>query len=142
MLVNRDDYHFASLRVPFCVAGSDSPSTPTQLTCRRQFPKHASDRTRWLLSPGAGPAGPEHWQVESAFPRQLDPPGRGSQLTGDCHPPNWGESPEEFSKLLERLFRHSPPTALIVDETARHILGVIIRTGPKRPDFMSGGILS
>jgi hypothetical protein len=31
--VNRAYCHFASIFVPFCVAESDSPSTPTQITC-------------------------------------------------------------------------------------------------------------
>ena len=41
--------------------------------------------------------------------------------TGDFNLPDWEETPEGFSKLLERLFRHSPPTALILDETRRYI---------------------
>ncbi len=41
--------------------------------------------------------------------------------TGDYHLPEWEESPAGFSKLLASLFRHSPPTALIIDEAARYI---------------------
>ena len=42
-------------------------------------------------------------------------------VTGDYNLPDWEETPEGFSKLLERLFLHSPPTALIVDEASRYI---------------------
>ena len=41
--------------------------------------------------------------------------------TSDYHLPGWEESPEGFSKLLERLFLFAPPTAMIVDEAARYI---------------------
>lgn len=35
---------------------------------------------------------------------------------GPYHLPDWEESPAGFHECLERLFRHSPPTALILDE--------------------------
>jgi LacI family transcriptional regulator len=41
--------------------------------------------------------------------------------TGEYHLPDWEETPEGFGQLLERLFLHSAPTALIVDESARYI---------------------
>lgn len=44
--------------------------------------------------------------------------------TGDYHLPDWEESPAGFSKLLERCFHTTPPTALIIDETARYIAAV------------------
>ena len=40
--------------------------------------------------------------------------------TGDYHLPGWEETPAGFSKLLESLFKITPPTALIIDETARY----------------------
>ena len=43
--------------------------------------------------------------------------------TGDYHLPDWEENSEGLSKLLNRLFQHSPPTALIIDEAA-HYIGV------------------
>ena len=37
-------------------------------------------------------------------------------VTGNYNLPDWEESPEGFTALLKSLFRHTPPTALIVDE--------------------------
>lgn len=39
----------------------------------------------------------------------------------DWNLPDWEESPEGFAELLENLFRTSPPTAMIIDETSRYI---------------------
>ena len=41
--------------------------------------------------------------------------------TGSYNLPDWEETPEGFNALLERLFRTSPPTALIIDETQKLI---------------------
>ena len=41
--------------------------------------------------------------------------------TGDYNLPDWEETPEGFSRLLTNLFRHTPPTALIIDETCLYI---------------------
>jgi DNA-binding LacI/PurR family transcriptional regulator len=68
-------------------------------------------------------------------PRRKPTPGRAEQAfldelaahgiaTGDYHLPDWEETPEGFSALLETLFRTTPPTALIVDETPRVIAAV------------------
>lgn len=37
MLLNQHDYHFASIFVPFCGAGSDLLSTPTQTLAGASF---------------------------------------------------------------------------------------------------------
>ena len=37
--------------------------------------------------------------------------------TGDFNLPNWEDSKDGFQKLLDELFRVTPPTALLVDET-------------------------
>jgi LacI family transcriptional regulator len=55
---------------------------------------------------------------ERAFMEELTNHG---VVTGEYNLPDWHETPEGFGRLLERLFRHSPPTALIVDESARYI---------------------
>ena len=39
--------------------------------------------------------------------------------TGPYNLPDWEETPKGFHHLLETLFRHTPPTALIIDETPR-----------------------
>jgi DNA-binding Lrp family transcriptional regulator len=36
--------------------------------------------------------------------------------TGPYNLPDWGDSPKEFRQILDSLFRHTPPTALIVDQ--------------------------
>jgi DNA-binding LacI/PurR family transcriptional regulator len=37
---------------------------------------------------------------------------------GPYHLPDWEETPAGYSKLLESLFLHTPPTAMIIDEVA------------------------
>jgi DNA-binding LacI/PurR family transcriptional regulator len=60
-------------------------------------------------------------------------------VTSEYNLPKWEETPEGFFKLLERLFRHSPPTALIVDEAARFIAAAqfLARLGIKVPEHVS-----
>jgi len=53
---------------------------------------------------------------ERAFLKELKEHG---VLTGDYNLPDWEETPKGFHQLLETLFQHTPPTALIVDETPR-----------------------
>ena len=55
---------------------------------------------------------------ESAF---LDELAAHGVVTGDYNLPAWEETPKGLCDLLERLFLYSPPTALIVDESARYI---------------------
>ena len=61
---------------------------------------------------------PTPGSCEQAFLDELS--GHGI-VTGDYHLPNWEETPSGLSKLLENYFTHSPPTALIVNETACYI---------------------
>jgi DNA-binding LacI/PurR family transcriptional regulator len=42
-------------------------------------------------------------------------------VTGPYNLPDWEETPEGFNALLESLFRTTPPTALIIDETQKLI---------------------
>ncbi|MCF7732423.1 MAG: substrate-binding domain-containing protein [Akkermansiaceae bacterium] len=39
-------------------------------------------------------------------------------VTGDYHLPDWEETPAGLTVLLESLFRHTPPTALMLDEAS------------------------
>jgi DNA-binding LacI/PurR family transcriptional regulator len=41
--------------------------------------------------------------------------------TSGYHLPDWEETPEGFHQLLTSLFRHTPPTALIIDESPRFV---------------------
>ncbi len=58
---------------------------------------------------------------ERAFLEEL---GAHGVLTGDYHLPDWEETPEGFSRLLENLFKTTPPSALIIDETPRFFAAV------------------
>jgi len=59
--------------------------------------------------------------------------------TNEYNLPKWEETPAGFYKLLENLFLYSPPTALIVDETARFIatMEFLSRRGIKVPEQVS-----
>jgi DNA-binding LacI/PurR family transcriptional regulator len=53
--------------------------------------------------------------------------------------PEWDESPAGFERLMESLFRTTPPTAVIVDETCWFIaaLGFLVRRGLRVPEQVS-----
>jgi DNA-binding LacI/PurR family transcriptional regulator len=53
--------------------------------------------------------------------------------------PNWGDTPEEFHHMIDSLFRHTPPTALIIDEVALFFatLQHLARIGIVAPDHIS-----
>ena len=65
--------------------------------------------------------------------------------TGPYNLPDWEETPEGFNALLENLFRTTPPTALIIDESqkliaamqflARHHIDVPGQVSLVSPDF-------
>ena len=71
-----------------------------------------SSRSRRIPVPG---------NVEQAF---LDELANHGIATGTYHLPDWEETPEGFFSLLETLFRHTPPTALIIEQTPRVIAAV------------------
>jgi DNA-binding LacI/PurR family transcriptional regulator len=53
--------------------------------------------------------------------------------------PGWEESPAGFEQLIDSLFRTTPPTAVIVDETCWFIaaLGFLVRRGIRVPEQVS-----
>jgi DNA-binding LacI/PurR family transcriptional regulator len=53
-------------------------------------------------------------QFEQMFLSQLQEHGI---LTGNFNLPDWGDSPQELQRVLTSLFLHTPPTALIIDDT-------------------------
>ena len=59
--------------------------------------------------------------------------------TGDYNLPEWEASPAGLERLLESLFLHTPPTALIVDEATRYIatLDFFARRGIQVPRHVS-----
>jgi DNA-binding LacI/PurR family transcriptional regulator len=57
-------------------------------------------------------------KTEQAF---LDELALHGVFAGDFNLPSWEETPEGFHQLLESLFRLTPPTAMIISETAQFI---------------------
>jgi DNA-binding LacI/PurR family transcriptional regulator len=79
---------------------------------------------------------PTPGEVERAFLHELVAHGIP---TGDFNLPDWKETPEGFSDLLENLFRATPPTALIIEEEPRLLaaMAFLLRKGIKVPDQVS-----
>lgn len=73
---------------------------------------------------------------ERAFLEELEAHG---VATGDYNLPNWEETPAGFFRLLDGLFQHTPPTALIVDEPPRCIATITFlgRRSIKVPEQVS-----
>lgn len=79
---------------------------------------------------------PSPGNVEQAFLDELSAHGI---KTGDYHLPDWEETPDGYASLLESLFSHTPPTALIIDETPRVIaaMGFLARRHILVPEQVS-----
>lgn len=79
---------------------------------------------------------PTPGKVERAFLHELVAHGIP---TGDFNLPDWKETPEGFTALLENLFRATPPTALIIQEEPRLLaaMAFLLRKGIKVPDQVS-----
>lgn len=75
-------------------------------------------------------------RVEQAFLAELAAHGIP---TSDFNLPEWEETPAGFSALLTELFRHTPPTALIIEETPRFVATsqFLARRGIMVPDQVS-----
>jgi DNA-binding LacI/PurR family transcriptional regulator len=61
---------------------------------------------------------PEPGAIEVAFLAELNAHGIP---TGAYNLPDWEETPVGFSAMLERVFHHTPPTALIIYEVAHYL---------------------
>ncbi len=59
--------------------------------------------------------------------------------TGPYNLPDWGDSPGEFSRILDSLFAHTPPSALIVDQPSLYVavLQHLSQLGIAAPDDVS-----
>jgi DNA-binding LacI/PurR family transcriptional regulator len=59
--------------------------------------------------------------------------------TGVYNLPDWEENSEGFNRLMESLFKTTPPTALIIDETCWFIaaLAFLVRRGIRVPEQVS-----
>jgi DNA-binding LacI/PurR family transcriptional regulator len=60
-------------------------------------------------------------------------------LTSSYNIPDWDETPKGLSRLLESLFKRTPPTALIIDEIPRlfAVLAFLARRGIRVPEHVS-----
>ena len=74
---------------------------------------HKLGHTRIVLLAREERRFPEPGRSERAFLDELEANGLP---TGNYNLPDWEESSEGYQELLGRLFRHTPPTALIVQE--------------------------
>lgn len=74
--------------------------------------------------------------VERAF---LDELASRGIATGAYNLPDWTETPAGLQALMDRLFRVTPPTALIVDETPLlfAVMNYLVRRGLRVPDQVS-----
>ncbi len=97
--------------LPIAAVGPDKPAAVAEATRElirlghRKIVLMARPRRR-LPEPGA---------PEKAFLRELASHGLA---VGEYNLPAWEETPEDFHRCLEELFRVTPPTAMVIDETA------------------------
>jgi DNA-binding LacI/PurR family transcriptional regulator len=73
---------------------------------------------RIVLITLAGRRKPVHGRIERLFLEEMR---RHGIETGPYNFPDWDETPEGLTTLLESLFRATPPTALLIDEAPKLI---------------------
>ena len=114
---------FAERRVPtFAIFGRRSglalaavgPDKPTAMVAATEVLVRLGHR-RIVLLARAPRRLPVPGEPERAFLNELE---RHGLKVGDYNLPAWDETPAGFHKCLDELFRVTPPTALIIDETA------------------------
>lgn len=100
--------------VPMASTGPDK--VPAYVAATRQLIALGHRRIVLIaLSPRRKPA---PGNIERAFLAELT---AHRISAGAFNLPDWEETPEGFQTLLETLFQHTPPTALIIEETPRVI---------------------
>ena len=79
---------------------------------------------------------PHPGEAERAFLAELETHGLA---VGDYNLPNWEETPNEFHRCLEQLFRMTPPTAMIIDEVEFFFatMQFLLRHGMRVPEDVS-----
>jgi len=97
--------------LPLAAAGPDKPSTYAAAT--RQLIELGHQRIVLMARPRRRL--PEPGAPEKAFLATLAAHGLS---VGEYHLPAWEETPKDFHRCLEELFRVTPPTAMIIDETS------------------------
>lgn len=100
--------------LPIARAGADKE--PAYRAVVRHLVAHGHSRI--VLIARSPRRKPVPGRVEQAFLAELAAHGIP---TGDFNLPDWEETPAGFNALLTELFRLTPPTALIIEETSRLI---------------------
>ncbi len=98
------------------LARTGPDKAPAYLDAARQL--IALGHRRIVLISLAGRRKPVHGKIERLFLEEMR---RHGIETGPYNFPDWEETPEGLNTLLENLFRTTPPTALIIDETPKFI---------------------
>jgi DNA-binding LacI/PurR family transcriptional regulator len=96
--------------LPIAAAGPHKPTTYCAAT--RELIRLGHRRIVLMVRPRRRL--PEPGAPEKAFLAELAAHGLA---VGDYNLPAWEESPKDFHRCLEELFRVTPPTAMIIDET-------------------------
>ena len=96
--------------LPLAAAGPDKPSAYAVAT--RELIRQGHRRIVLMVRPRRRL--PEPGAPEKAFLAELAAHGL---MVGDYNLPAWEETPKDFHRCLEELFRVTPPTAMIIDET-------------------------
>lgn len=97
--------------LPLAAAGPDKPSAYAVAT--RELIRLGHRRIVLMVRPRRRL--PEPGAPEKAFLEELAAHGL---KVGDYNLPAWEETPKDFHRCLEELFRVTPPTAMIIDETS------------------------
>lgn len=97
--------------LPLAAAGPDKPSAYAVAT--RELIRLGHRRIVLMVRPRRRL--PEPGAPEKAFLVELAAHGL---KVGDYNLPAWEETPKDFHRCLEELFRVTPPTAMIIDETS------------------------
>ena len=120
---------FAGQRIPamalygrsggLALARTGPDKAPAYLDAARQL--IALGHRRIVLISLAGRRKPVPGTIERLFLEEMRSHGIE---TGPYNFPDWEETPEGFNALLENLFRSTPPTALLIDETPKLIAAI------------------
>lgn len=118
--------------LPIAATGPDKPSATIAAT--RELIRLGHRRIVLMVRPRRRL--PQPGETEVAFLREL---ARQGLEVGEYNLPAWDETPDDFHRCLENLFRVTPPTALIIDETPLFFAAqqFLSRGGLRVPDDVS-----
>jgi DNA-binding LacI/PurR family transcriptional regulator len=130
-------FAFAGRRRGLNIAGSGPDKLPAARTAVRRLFELGHRRIVMLAREER--RNPAPGQMERSFIHELQTLGID---TGDYNLPNWDDTQDGLYRVLDSLFRHTPPTALIIDEVPLFLavelhltrLGI---TSPERVSLLS-----